>query len=79
MNRLTLSLDNELHQALKETAARQRRSITAIISESLRYRGIRTQSSAQTLVAAARQSAGLDAEAAMDLALAEISAHRQGR
>ena len=77
MGRLTITLDGELHQALKETAARQRRSITAIIAESLRFRGIRRQSNAQTLVAAARQSAALDAAAAMEIALAETSAHRQ--
>ena len=37
MSRITITLSDKLHQALKETAARQRRSIGSIIEESLRY------------------------------------------
>jgi predicted transcriptional regulator len=40
MSRLTITLDDDLHRALKETAVRQGRSIASIIEESLRLRGI---------------------------------------
>ena len=76
MSRLTITLDDELHHALKETAARQGRSINAIIEESLRFRGIRDRASARTLVGRARQNAGMSDQEAVDLAVSET---RQGR
>jgi predicted transcriptional regulator len=71
MSRLTITLDDDLHRALKETAARQGRSIGAIIEESLRLRGIRTQESARDVVARARKKAGLDEAQARDIAVRE--------
>lgn len=71
MSRLTITLDDDLHRALKETAARQGRSIASIIEESLRLRGIQGQASARALVAEARQRAQLDADEAMSLAVEE--------
>lgn len=79
MVRLTISLAERTHRALKEAAARQNRSMAAIIEESLRLRGIQPVESAQELVARARQSAGLDAEEAMELALEETENSRKGR
>ena len=76
MSRLTITLDDELHHALKETAARQGRSINAIIEESLRFRGIRDRASARALVGRARQNAGMSDQEAVDLAVSET---RQGR
>ena len=76
MSRLTITLNDDLHRALKETAARQRRSIASIIEESLRLRGIKNQACAQTLVQQARARAGLNAEAALSLAVAETRAAR---
>lgn len=77
MSRLTITLDDELHRALKETAARQGRSITSIIEESLRLRGIRPQADTRALVARARQHAQLEADAATDLAVKETRAARK--
>jgi len=71
VSRLTITLDDELHRALKETAARQGRSINAIIEESLRFRGIRDRVSARVLVERARQNAGMDEQAAVKLAVTE--------
>jgi predicted transcriptional regulator len=71
MTRLTITLDDDLHRALKETAARQGRSIASIIEESLRLRGIQDQASARALVEQARQRAQLDSEEAMALAVEE--------
>jgi len=62
---------------LKETAARQGRSIASIIEESLRLRGIRDRASAQLLVTQARERAALDADKAMDLAIEETRAVRE--
>lgn len=78
MTRLTVTLDDDLHRALKETAARQGRSIASIIEESLRLRGIQDRASAQTLVAQARERARLDPDAALDLAVEETRVVRKG-
>jgi predicted HicB family RNase H-like nuclease len=40
VSRLTMTLDDSLHQALKEAAARQGRSIGKLIDEGLLLRGI---------------------------------------
>jgi len=77
MSRLTITLDDDLHRALKETAARQGRSIASIIEESLRLRGIRSQASAIALVEEARKRAKLEPDAALELALEETSAVRK--
>ncbi|MBK1704370.1 ribbon-helix-helix protein, CopG family [Halochromatium glycolicum] len=76
MSRLTITLNDDLHRALKETAARQQRSIASIIEESLRLRGIRDQASARSLVDQARSRSDLDADAALGLAVEETRAVR---
>lgn len=76
MTRLTISLNDDLHRALKETAARQKRSIASIIEESLRLRGIQDQATARTLVDRARARSALDADAALSLAVEETRAAR---
>lgn len=78
MSRLTITLDDQLHRALKETAVRQGRTITSIIEESLRLRGIRDQASARSLVARARESARLAPGKALELAVEETRATREG-
>ncbi len=77
MSRLTITLNDQLHQALKETAARQRRSIGSIIEESLHLRGIRTYESAQEIVRRARESSGLNSDEALQLAVKETRQQRQ--
>ena len=77
MSRLTITLDDDLHRALKETAARQGRSITSIIEESLRLRGIQDQASARALVDKARRRANLEPEEAMAVAIEETRAARR--
>lgn len=79
MARLTISLAERTHRALKEAAARQNRSMAAIIEESLQLRGIQPVETAQELVAKARRNAGLDAEEAMAMALEETGNFRAGR
>lgn len=77
MSRLTITLDDNIHQALKEAAARQNRSIGAIIQESLELRGIRTSDSAREIVAQARAKSKLSADRALELAVAETRRARK--
>lgn len=77
MSRLTITLDDSLHQALKETAARQGRSIGKIIEEGLLLRGIKPVESARQLVARARSQAGLSEEDATRMAVEETRAQRK--
>jgi predicted transcriptional regulator len=77
MSRLTITLDDSLHQALKETAARQGRSIGKIIEEGLLLRGIKPTESARQLVARARLQAGLSEEDAARMAVEETRAQRK--
>jgi predicted transcriptional regulator len=76
MSRLTITLDDDLHRALKETAVRQGRSIGKIIEEGLMLRGIKPVARARDLVAKARKHAGMDGEDALQLALDEVRAVR---
>lgn len=77
MSRLTISLDDKIHRALKETAARQNRSIGSIIEESLKLRGIRTYDSAKDLVAEARKNSSISASEALTLAVEETRQSRK--
>jgi len=76
MSRLTISLDDEMHQALKEAAARQGRSIGFIIEEALQLRGIKPVKSARQLVERARRQAQLAEADAMQIANDEVQATR---
>ena len=76
MARLTITLEDQLYQALKETAVRQRRSISSIIEESLRLRGIRTYQSALEIVerfrARMQEHSRLEPDDALALAVREV-------
>ncbi len=76
MSRLTITLDDDLHRAVKETAARQGRSIGKIIEESLRLRGIKPMENARQLVARARSHAQCNETEATHLAVEESRSHR---
>ena len=79
MPRLTISLNERMHRALKEAAVRQNRSMSAIIEESLELRGIRPVDAVEEIIARARASSGLSADEAMALAVDETRRHREGR
>lgn len=76
MPRLTISLADRTHRALKETAARQNRSMGSIIEESLELRGIRPYDTAREIVAEARAKSGLNTDDAMVLAVKETRRFR---
>lgn len=77
MSRLTITLDDSIHQALKEAAARQGRSIGKIIEEGLVLRGIKPMESARQLVVRARANAALDDDEAIKVAVKETRATRK--
>jgi len=77
MARLTISLPDDLHRALKETAARRGRTIADLIAESLVEYGVKSRESAESIVASARRRAAMTAAAAERLAVAETRAARR--
>jgi hypothetical protein len=76
MSRITITLDDSLHRALKEAAVRQGRTIGRIIEEGLIMRGIKPAENARQLVAKARRQAQIDADEALRLAVEETRALR---
>jgi len=78
MPRLTITLSEERHKALKETAVRRGKTIGTLIEESLIYYGIKTPNRAGELVARARQRADLNEVDALDLGVAETRKVRDG-
>ena len=52
MRRLTISLADRMHRALKEATGRQNRSMGSIVEESLELRGIRLCGTTKDIVAA---------------------------
>ena len=77
MPRMTITLSEERQRALKEAAARRKKSIGQLIEESLEFYGIKTSESAAALVAAARERARKCEDEALDLATAETKAERR--
>ena len=77
MARLTISLSDERHRALREAAATRHKTIGQLIEESLEFYGIKTSRSAEELVAKARGRASLSEADANRVAVAETRAARR--
>lgn len=71
MARLTITLPDEQHRALKEAAVRRDVPIRQIIQESLEFAGIKTPESAAVIVAKARERAAMGEAEALELAVRE--------
>lgn len=69
MGRLTISLPDELHRALKQAAASRQRTIGELVAESLEFYGIKSEVSAQELLERARMRGGLPEADALELAV----------
>jgi len=78
MPRLTITLSEERHRALKEAAAQRGKTIQQLVEESLDFYGIKTTEKAAALVAKARKRTGLGEESALRLAVEETRAERRG-
>jgi len=76
MSRLTITLNDAIHQSLKMAAVRQGRSIGNIIEEGLILRGIKPLESARDLVAQARINAQLSEDDALSIGISETNAVR---
>ena len=77
MARLTITLSDERHRALKEAAARRNKSIGQIVEESLDFFGIKTIDDATRLVAQARRRAGKTEKQALRIGVRETRAARR--
>lgn len=69
MGRLTISLPDELHRALKQAAASRQRTIGELVAESLEFYGIKSEVSAQELLERARRRSRLPEADALELAV----------
>jgi len=76
MARLTITLPDEQHRALKEAAVRRDVPIRQIIEESLERAGIKSRESAAAIVAKARERAAMEEAEALELAVRETRAAR---
>ena len=76
MARLTITLPDDLHEALKVSAARRGRTIGGLVAESLEFYGVKSERSAQDLLVAARRRAAMAEDAALELAVSETAAER---
>jgi hypothetical protein len=77
MARLTVTLRDDLHRALKEAAARRRKTIGQSLEDSLDFYGIKSTEAAEALVSRARDNSRMTERDAFALAVAETRAHRR--
>ena len=77
MSRLTISLSDEMHQALKESSARTGRTIGNLIEEGLRLRGIRPMNITKNLVKKARSNSAINEDDALRIVLDEVNQSRK--
>jgi predicted DNA-binding ribbon-helix-helix protein len=76
MARLTITLSDDRHRALKEAAARRGCTIGQLIDESLEYAGVKTRDDARALVARVRECSKLSSDEAQRLAVEETRRER---
>ncbi len=76
MSRITISLPEDLHRALKESAARRGTTIGDLVAESLEFYGIKSLEDARKIVKLARDTSGLGEGDALDVAVSETRAVR---
>ncbi|MFT3778591.1 MAG: CopG family transcriptional regulator [Ottowia sp.] len=79
MSRLTITLSEPRYRALKEAAARRGKAIGQLIDESLEFYGIKTREDALAIFERAGQASRLHETDAMELAVSEVRAHREGQ
>lgn len=75
MSRLTISLPDDLHRSLKESAARRGMSIGSLVAEALEFYGVKSRERAEELVARARAK-GLSGARGVEVAAEETRAVR---
>ena len=78
MARVTISLPDALHRALKEAAVRRGTTLGEVVRESLVFYGIKTPEEVSELVSRARRRSGLQEAEAQVLANRETRDTRAG-
>ena len=76
MSRLTITLSESRHLALKQAAVQRGKTIGQLIDESLDFYGIKSREDALDLVKRARAHAGLSESDALAVALRETESVR---
>jgi hypothetical protein len=79
MRRLTITLSEARHEALKHAAVQRGKTIRQLIEESLDFYGIRSREDARALVHRARAHSGRSDEQAAALALEQVRVVRRKR
>lgn len=77
MTKVTISLPDDVHQALEEESGRLGRSIESLIEERLTSSGPTPYARVAHLVEKARRSSGLDERRALETAVGETRARRE--
>lgn len=77
MSRVTISLSEGRHRALKTAAARRGKTIGQLVEESLEAYGIKPESDVMAILERVRARATLSEEEAMELAVQETRAARR--
>ena len=78
MPRLTITLSEEKHRALKEAAIKRKKTIGELIEESLDFYGIKSARAAASILATARRRSRLSEAEGNRLAVKETRVHRKG-
>jgi len=76
MSRLTITLSEARHRALKEASAQRDKTIGQLIDESLEFYGIKSREVARDLVRRARARSNLSEKQALKVAQEEVRAVR---
>ena len=77
MSRLTIDVDDDLLNGLKRRAAYTGRTLSSLVEEALRQKRAALSAEAKAVIAKARQSAELDEDEAMRIAVEETRKVRQ--
>ena len=77
MSRLTITISDDRHRALKEASVQRDKTIGQLIEESLEFYGIKTREDARALVQRARRHSGLSEAQAVTLADKEVKLSRK--
>ncbi len=77
MARLTITLSETRHRALKEAAVRRGMTIGEVVEESLELAGVKSHAEARELVARARERAAMAEGEALELATCETRRARR--
>jgi hypothetical protein len=77
MARITVTLSEERYVALKQAAARRRKTIGSLVEDALEHYGVKTTVEAAALLARARRTSAMTEDEALHLAVDETRSVRR--